>query len=106
MDEKSRRTGRYGVFNSEETMNKLPPLDFDQMERDLQNDLKAVTVRRTEKRTPDHDATAVQIIAHGITCLTWKDSEAMGNAIQAKMKDGASLTAAIQAWAEEWETFK
>jgi hypothetical protein len=55
---------------------------------------------------PVLDHTALQIIAHGITRLTWKDAENMGTSIQTKLKDGASLTSAIQAWAEGWESFQ
>jgi hypothetical protein len=50
--------------------------------------------------------TALQLIGHAATRLTWRDAEKMGQAIQAKMKDGGSLTAAIQAWAEDWEKFE
>lgn len=45
--------------------------------------------------------TALSGIAATITKLTWKEAEAMGAGIAAKMTDGTSLTAAIQTWADE-----
>lgn len=79
------------------------PFNFEQMERELE---AAVPTAPRERKLPDATHNAVQIIAHGITCLTWKEAEGMGNAIQSKMKEGSSLTAAIQSWAEEWESFR
>jgi hypothetical protein len=46
----------------------------------------------------------LQIIGHAITRLTWADAVKMGEAIQAKLKEG-ELTAAIQEWAKDWESF-
>jgi hypothetical protein len=50
--------------------------------------------------------TTMQVIAHAITKLTWKEAESLGAGIQAKVKDGVPLAAAIQAWAEDWEKFE
>ena len=82
------------------TASKLPQLDFARMEREITE-----TVPPPIDYTPKKTHTALQIIAHGITQLRWRDAEGMGEAVKAKMKDGNSLTAAIQAWAEEWESF-
>jgi len=90
------------------TASKLPQLDFARMEREITE-----TVPPPLDYTPSKKAhTALQIIAHGITQLRWKDAEDMGRIIEAKLKiiDGkisadSSITAAIQAWAEEWESF-
>ena len=54
--------------------------------------------------------TPLQVIGHAITKLTWKDAESMGKAIAAKSEnngniDAKALTAAIQAWAADWEKF-
>jgi hypothetical protein len=48
--------------------------------------------------------TPLQVIGHAITRLTYKDAVKMGEAIQAKLKEG-ELTAAIQEWAADWEKF-
>jgi hypothetical protein len=50
--------------------------------------------------------TALQQIAIAACRLTWREAEQMGSTIQMKMKDGMSLTAAIQAWAADWEKFE
>lgn len=87
-------------------MRDLPPIDFDRMEREI---LEGTPLPPTPFHYPEPVAvhhTAVQIIAYGISRLTWKEAEKMGAAIQIKMQDGITLTAAIQAWAEEWESFK
>lgn len=81
----------------------LHPIDFDQMERDLNEYNKQ---NQAQPQPQIRAETATQIIAQGIVHLTWKEAEVMGEAIQAKVKDGVSLTSAIQAWAAEWETFK
>ena len=80
------------------TASKLPQLDFAKLEREITSPPPVNFVDRKAK-------TAVQIIAHGITQLRWRDAESMGESVKAKMKDGNNLTAAIQAWAEEWESF-
>jgi hypothetical protein len=45
--------------------------------------------------------TALEMIASSIARLTWTDAEIMGKAITDKMKEGATLTAAMQSWAIE-----
>ena len=60
------------------------------------------------RERPAH--TPLQVIGHAITKLTWKDAESMGKAIAAKSEnngniDAKALTAAIQAWAADWEKF-
>lgn len=49
---------------------------------------------------------ALQIIAQGIIRLPWREAEKMASGIGAKTKGSMTLAAAIQAWAEEWKTFK
>ena len=63
---------------------------------------------REPRERPAH--TPLQVIGHAITKLTWKDAESMGKAIAAKSEnngniDAKALTAAIQAWAADWEKF-
>jgi hypothetical protein len=95
--------------------NKQPPeqspVDLDELEDTIKtyNDRSAAQPRRpVEKPQP----TRLQIIGHAVTTLTWAEAEAMGRAIEAKLsiEDGrimakTSLTAAIQDWAKDWETF-
>jgi hypothetical protein len=59
-------------------------------------------VRETQK------ATALQTIARDITRLTWREAEHMSKGIASKLRDQnlAGLTAALQDWAWEWETFR
>lgn len=89
-------------------MKPATPLDLAKLERDLHHTPlpPAPTVEDFAPRRMQASETALQIIAQGITHLTWKEAEAMGSAIMAESKDGVSLTAAIQAWAEKWESFK
>lgn len=86
------------------TANHMPPIDFAKLEREITQTPLPPLEYTPPVRPVAH--TAVQIIAHGITQLRWKEAEAMGTAVAAKVKDGSSMTAAIQAWAEEWESFK
>ena len=88
------------------------PLDFEQMERDIQD--LASDYAKKPKTNPEPQPkphTATQLIAQSITQLTWREAEAMGAAISTKLKSGdtnasvSNLTAAIQSWAAEWETF-
>lgn len=76
------------------------PVNLDQLEHEI-HDVRIPTPQLIAR----HDS-AAQIIAQAIINLTWRDAEAMGEGIKGKMKDGESLTAAIQAWAAEWESFK
>ena len=75
------------------------PVDLDQLSKDLIEPGRPVRVDRP-KFTP------TQVIGHAITMLTWREAEIMGAAIQALIKDGTSLTAAIVQWAEKWEELK
>jgi hypothetical protein len=103
------------------TETSMPQLDFAKMEREIEQEMTSLprSQRGQATRAPSEDKhyappavreredhTAVQIIAHAITRLTWKEAEKMGVAIQDKVKDGGPLTAAIQAWAAEWEDFQ
>ena len=66
---------------------------------------------REPRERPAH--TPLQVIGHAITRLTYKDAVKMGEEIFKKITrdvaDGAptaaELTAAIQAWAADWEKF-
>lgn len=85
-----------------------PPIDFEQMEREIQRSI-AKSPEPENYAPKENRWTPIQAIAYGITKLTWKEATAMGDAIQSKIKDGSAgsnLTAAIQAWAEEWETIR
>ena len=55
--------------------------------------------------SPPRQVSSLQSIGRQVTQLTWKQAEWMGTQVQAKIKDGVSVTSAIQAWAEEWEKF-
>jgi hypothetical protein len=82
-------------------------VDFERLEDEIGE-------HRTQLPRPGYDVprfgaaehTALQVIGHAITRLTWKDAEKMGAGIQAQMKEDKSLAAAIQAWAEGWEKFE
>ena len=56
------------------------------------------------------EPTRLQVIGHAITTLTWAEAEAMGKAIQSRLGAEPSgtaqnVTAAIQDWAKDWESF-
>jgi hypothetical protein len=81
-------------------------VDFERLEEEMgqhMTPLPAPSYDVPRFGTDQH--TTLQVIGHAITRLTWKDAEGMGAGIQVKMKEGGSLAAAIQAWAEEWEKF-
>jgi hypothetical protein len=71
-------------------------IDLERLEDEINEELPHSTLSHS----------AIQIIAHAITRLSWRDAESMGKAIQDKQKDGISTTEAIQVWAEEWESFE
>jgi hypothetical protein len=100
---------------------KLPPLPRD-LNKELPSNVKETifaptrakfeetksVVEETKKDFQDDKKySTLQAIAYSITRLTWREAESMGASIADKMKkDGENLTAAIQAWAEEWEKFE
>jgi len=75
------------------------PVDLDQFQDRLDHpDRYAPPEKRAERQY-----TPTQLIAHGITKMTWREVENMAKAIQDKSKDNVPLAAAIVAWAEGWE---
>ena len=80
-------------------------VDMDQLERDVRATIKPPPPRDLDQYAPKpkHNPTPLQVIAHAITRLTWTDAEAMGSAIEKAKTDDGTLTAAIQAWAKDWE---
>jgi hypothetical protein len=89
-------------------LRKPTPVDLDELEARIHDAREATSppyvtpgIREPRER-PAH--TPLQVIGHAITRLTYKDAVKMGEAIQAKLKEG-ELTAAIQEWAADWEKF-
>ena len=74
---------------------KKDPVDLDKLREEIG---EAPRVPKEKSYAP------LQVIGHAITRLTWADAVKMGEAIQAKLKEG-ELTAAIQEWAKDWESF-
>jgi hypothetical protein len=74
---------------------KKDPVDLDKLREEIG---EAPRVPKEKFYAP------LQVIGHAITRLTWSDAVKMGEAIQAKLKEG-ELTAAIQEWAKDWESF-
>jgi hypothetical protein len=98
--------------NTEES---ISPVNLDQ----LREEVDAIEANRKHEPRPEDYAprqvrerpsfTTLQTIAAAVTKLSWKEAEEMGAAINAKLKNGDSitgLTAAIQSWAHDWENFK
>jgi hypothetical protein len=78
-------------------------VDLDKI-RDELNAAAPMPTREPRER----DYAPLQLIAHAITKLTWREAVTMGKAIAAKGTDGnnsGDLTAALIAWAEDWENF-
>jgi hypothetical protein len=93
-------------------------VDVDSLEREIHN-TPLPSTPRLEDYVPPHQTpiptlppavkpqrSPLQVIAYGLTKLTWREAEVMGDAVKALMKEDTSLTAAIIAWAEKWETFE
>ena len=93
-------------------MNGNHPVDLDRLANEIED--ASAEIHRTAtppppsysaEEEPRHQHSALQLIAHAATRLTWREAESMGTSIQSKFKEGVSLTAAIQSWAEDWEKF-
>ena len=89
-------------------------VDLDELEARLHHAHEGTSpapVPYAPRERPAH--TPLQVIGHAITRLTYKDAVKMGEDIFKKITrdvaDGApnaaELTAAIQAWAADWEKF-
>ena len=76
---------------------KKDPVDLDKLREEI-GEAPRVPYAKEKSYAP------LQVIGHAITRLTWADAVKMGEAIQAKLKEG-ELTAAIQEWAKDWESF-
>jgi len=88
-------------------LNKSPlpgPVDLDKLreELDAQHPVNVPPAREPREYAP------LQVIGHAITRLTYNDAVKMGEAIQAILaKDTGTpqnVTAAIQAWAADWDS--
>ena len=89
-------------------LRKPTAVDLDELEARIHDAHESAPVPYAPRERPAH--TPLQVIGHAITKLTWKDAESMGKAIAAKSEnngniDAKALTAAIQAWAADWEKF-
>jgi hypothetical protein len=84
-------------------LRKPVPVDLDELEARIHDAHESTApVPYAPRERVQH--TPLQVIGHAITRLTYKDAVKMGEAIQAKLKEG-ELTAAIQEWAADWEKF-
>ena len=84
-------------------LRKPTPVDLDELEARIHDAHESTApVPYAPRERVQH--TPLQVIGHAITRLTYKDAVKMGEAIQAKLKEG-ELTAAIQEWAADWEKF-
>ena len=92
-------------------LRKPVPVDLDELEARIHDAHESAPVPYAPRERPAH--TPLQVIGHAITRLTYKDAVKMGEDIFKKITrdvaDGApnaaELTAAIQAWAADWEKF-
>ena len=81
------------------------PHAVDYASQQIREDIDRLTQIDADEVNAPATYTRLQTIAQWITCLTWREAELMGAAVEAKRKDGGSLTAALFEWAEGWETF-
>ena len=79
-------------------LKKEVPVDLDKLREEIGETKPYVPYAKEKSYAP------LQVIGHAITRLTWADAVKMGEAIQSKLKEG-ELTAAIQEWAKDWESF-
>ena len=101
-------------------LRKPVPVDLDELEARIHDAREAHEAASPPYVTPGIreprervQHTPLQVIGHAITRLTYKDAVKMGEEIFKKITrdvaDGAptaaELTAAIQAWAADWEKF-
>jgi hypothetical protein len=93
-------------------LRKPVPVDLDELEARIHDAHESIApVPYAPRERVQH--TPLQVIGHAITRLTYKDAVKMGEEIFKKITrdvaDGAptaaELTAAIQAWAADWEKF-
>jgi hypothetical protein len=95
-------------------LRKPTPVDLDELEARIHDAREATSptpIPYAPRERVQH--TPLQVIGHAITRLTYKDAVKMGEEIFKKITrdvaDGApnaaELTAAIQAWAADWEKF-
>ena len=87
------------------------PVDLDELQDRLKGEVSAYAPPAQRPAAAQSAYTPLQLIAHAMTKLTWREAEVMGLAIRAKMSEsigqGAepALTAAMIQWAEGWESF-
>jgi hypothetical protein len=93
-------------------LRKPTAVDLDELEARIHDAHESTApVPYAPRERPAH--TPLQVIGHAITRLTYKDAVKMGEEIfkkvtkdeAAKTANHAELTAAIQAWAADWEKF-
>jgi hypothetical protein len=89
-----------GLFSREQPQH--TPVDLDRLRDEIQRNTELPQMEYAQREVREY--TRLQVIGHAITTLTWSEAEKMGQAI--KSKDGESLTAAIQTWAKDWESFE
>ena len=93
------------LFNTKQQPEQVP-VDLDMLEQEIRSEPTAPRAYAPRETREHPQPTRLQVIAHAITTLTWSEAVKMGDAIKIKLPEGSGdLTAAIQEWAKDWETF-
>ena len=93
----------------------MAAIDMDRLERDVRNGIRGALVVESDALPPPEEDVSyyapkpkiserspLQIIAHAITRLTWREAVAMSEGIKKHTKTGSDdLTGGIQDWAKE-----